>query len=436
MDTSKECKRSENHNIPAETACLQNINEHAPETETENLFVNKGVNKRVKKLHNAFIKWSKATRMLIRIAVEGAVNTYLSKGAIARLSAQEGKEAFSNLVLTKIGDILSDQIISSLPTADNATLDRSSQDHLQNTQIFPEVAIERDHVFKSLAANTLVCQEVDESSSNQTARRSNNYKTLGISDNGSSELKEIHSTRATLPGVRLQGSLDLSGDNGVRAGLQGSEDDIELELKEEIGNEGEATTLADPAVFTISFSVPFTGADDRFAILFNDKRLVFGLASMSAREIWQVVRDAIHHDPSIPHRSVQRPWITEMRQLPDGSLACQTESKEDLHIITTNVQWARTIRDTVSAGVETYKLLLKGRKIRRLKKMMTEDKIDTAKIMNTIRRENSAAIPSLNQVGAIRDVVVLEEPGSERQPKDYTQHVLILGSREAAKHSS
>lgn len=393
MDTSKD---SENYNVPAETACLQNINEHAPETETEFPSVNKGVKKRVKKrakkLHNASIKWSKATKRLIKLSVKGAVNTYLSNGAIARLSAQEGKEAFSNLVLTKIEDGLSDQIISSVPTADNATLDRSSQDHLQNTQIFPEVAIERDQVFKSLAANTLVGQEVDESSSNQTARRSNNYKTLGTSDNGSSELKEIHSTRATLPGVRLQGSLDLSDDNGVREGPQGSEDDTTLELKEEIGNEGEATTLADPAVFTISFSVPnysvpFTAADDRFTILFNDKRVVFGLASMSAREIWQVVRHAIHRDPSIPHRSVQRPWITELRQLPDGSLACQTESKEDLRIITTNVQWARTIRDTVSAGVETYELLLGGRKSRRLKKMMTEDKIDTAKIMNTIRRK-------------------------------------------------
>lgn len=428
MDTSKECKSSEDHNVPAETALLQNINEHASEIETEFPFVEKGV----KKLHNASIKWSKATKRLIKIAVEGAVNTYLSNGAIARLSTQEGRDAFGNLVLSKIGIILSDQIMSSVPTADNATLDRSSQDHLQNTQIYPEVAIKRDQAFKSLAANTLVSQEVDESSSNQTTRRSNNYKTLGTSNDGSSELKELHSTRATLPGVRLQGSLDLSDDNSIREGLQGSEDDMEVELKGEIGDEGEATTLADPAVFTISFSAPFTAADDRFTILFNDKRVVEGLASMSAREIWQVVRDGIDHDPSIPNRSVRRPWITELRQLPDGSLAFQAASKEDLHVITTNVQWARIIRDTVSAGVETYELLLKGRKNRRIKTMMTEDEVVTAEIIDKIRKENSAAIPSLNQIGAIRDVMVLEEPGSERLLKDYAQHVLVLGSREAA----
>ena len=428
MDTSERCKRSEKQNAPAGTAFPRSVNDgHATENETDLPVVSKNI----KKLQNASIKWSKATKKLIKTAVESAVDTYLSNDGIARLSAQGGKEALSNIVLSKIGRILSRQITPSMPTADHATLHRSSQDHLQKIQTLNSEAIQRDQVSKNLAANASANQKVDDSSSTQTARSSTKYKTLGTSDNESPGFNEILSARATHLGVRLQGSLDLSDDSSKPESNQDSENDIEMKIKEEKDNEDEPMKLSDPAVFTISLSTPITTNDYRFAILYKDQRVLKGLASMSAREIWQLVRDAIYHDPHIPDRLLTHPWIIDVKQLNDGCLAFQTLSEEDLQVVTTNVQWARDIRDTISTGVETYKVILKSEKARR---MRTEDKVETAWIIDKVREQNSAAIPSLKQIGGIRDVVALEGPGFKRQRKvkGHPQYVFVFGSREAA----
>ena len=132
--------------------------------------------------------------------------------------------------------------------------------------------------------------------------------------------------------------------------------DDEVVIKKKEIDEPKTMTMSDPALFTIRLGV---ANDNSFAILFNDKRVVEGLALLSPCEKLQLINDAIYYDPGIPNRTLMHPWITHARQLIDGCLALQTETKHDVHTVTTNVRWARSIRDIIAAGIKTYKLVIK-----------------------------------------------------------------------------
>ena len=118
--------------------------------------------------------------------------------------------------------------------------------------------------------------------------------------------------------------MDLSADESEDESNQASDDGVKVEIKEEKKDEAKAMTLPNSAVFTISLGVPSAADDHKFAILFNDKRVLDGLTIMPAQEIWQLVCDVIRHDPDIPNRNWTRPWITHVEKKSDGSLAFQT----------------------------------------------------------------------------------------------------------------
>ena len=408
MDTTNKSKILETESAAAERAFPQSISEHA--TELEQTFST--ISKDIKKRKNYSIKWSKATRKFIKTGVESAVDISLSDGIIPQFPSKKGKKAFINLVLDRIGAELSDQTISSVPEADFIALQKSLQDLAQKIQTLPSVPNQRDQHPEDLAVSASANRNTDYSLSKQLARLSVDYKTLGTSDDERPDNNRNKNTRATQPEIRLQGSVDLSADESEDESNQDSDDGVKVEIKEEKKDEAKAITLPDPAVFTISLGVPPATDDNSFAILFNDKRVLDGLTIMPAHEIWQLVRDAIHYDPDIPRRILAHPWITHVEKKSDGTLIYQTKTEEDLHTLTTNVHWARYLRDTISAGIKTYKVLLKQFRVRRA------GYGDTASMINKIRERNSGKIPSLNHVGAIRDVTYLHDPAS-KGPRDY-----------------
>ena len=89
--------------------------------------------------------------------------------------------------------------------------------------------------------------------------------------------------------------MDLSANEDEVEGDQGSDDGIEIKTKEEKDGEAEAIALPVPAVFTISFGAPLTAGDYRLGIVFRDERVFEALARMPGRELWQLVRDAVHN---------------------------------------------------------------------------------------------------------------------------------------------
>ena len=391
MRSSKKAKKPEDKSTPAESSFPQSINEYAAELEQ----VFSTIRKDIKKQRNYSIKWTKNTKKLIKTGVESAVDTSLSNGIIAQFPGKKGKKAFVNLVLSRIGAELSDQIMPSVPEDDFVALQRSFQNLIQKIQTLHSVPIQRDEHPEDQALSALASRNTDDSLSKQVARLSVDYKTLGTSDDERPDNNRNENTRAAQPGIRLQGSVDLSADE--------SEDGLRVEIKEEKKDEAKARTVPDPAVFIISLGVPSATDDHRFAILFNDKRVLDGLTIMPACEIWQLVCDTIHYDRDLPHRILASPWVTHVEKKSDGCLAFQTKTEEDLHTLTTNVQWARYLRDTISAGIKTYKVLLKKFRVR---------KVETASMINKIRERNWGKIPSLNHIGAIRDVTYLQDPPS------------------------
>lgn len=259
------------------------------------------------------------------------------------------------------------------------------------------------------------------------------YQILGSSDDKGSEDdqgsgdNEDQGTQAVQPGIRLRGSLDLSADESEDDGDQEIDDSVGVEIKEEKDDEREAIAPPDPTIFTIT---PFAADQQHgFFIKFNNDRVVKNLDLLPACQLWQLVQDTIHHDPEIPSRTPMLPWITNVKLLNEKSLAFETNNKEDLDTVTTNVQWARDLRDTASAGLKTYKVRLGKFRIRKTK---TEDYRDAASIIDKLRAENINNIISLQEVGAIRDVTILKDQTTEKKRQDMVDFLLVFGSREAA----
>lgn len=368
MDKSETTKRSEYKQAPTERALNQSSS-----------------GKKVKKfrVRDHSIKWSKTNKKLIKAAIESAVNRYLSSNVKAPLTTEAGKHALSHFVLTNIGTTISNQMKSSVPTTDIDTPHEASGGHLQGTQTLNLNPIRRAQIPANHAVNVPAIQKTGDSLNSQVRHLSLDAQPLG----------------------------SCNDDQAVK--------------KREF-DEPEAMTMSDPAVFTIRLGV---ANDNSFAVLFNDKRVIEGLALLSPYEKLQLFHDAIYHDPGIPNRKFTRPWITYVTQLNDGCLAFRTENKNDVHTLTTNVQWARSIRDIIAAGVKTYRLVIKDGNMH---KLGIKDYKDRASIIDEIRKENTKRLPWITRVGVIRDVMLREGQVQQRQPNNYAQYIVTFGSREAA----
>ena len=251
-------------------------------------------------------------------------------------------------------------------------------------------------------------KDLDDVVTAQVARLSVDYKLVDTSDTKTAKGDNERSTEVN----QWQG-------NSGRARIKKAKDD----------QDAKRPVAPDPAVFTISFAVPATPDDHRFAITFQDERVIQGLDLMPASEIWHFVRDAIHHDPDIPCRALKLPWVTSVKYLEDKTLAFLCKTEEDLRTITVNVQWARDLRDIVSLGIDTYRVVFMNIKIRKTK---TKELTDIASIINKIREENNDEIPSLDRIGAIRDVTIFQNRMFMEQRNNYADFIVVFGSREVA----
>ena len=190
----------------------------------------------------------------------------------------------------------------------------------------------------------------------------------------------------------------------------------------------------DPMAFTVTLGIPTAPHDHRFCIRFNNKRIVDCLTSMPSNEIWQLVHDAIQHDSEIPSLGPSLHRVTDVCQQDDGRLALSFRTSEDLlYTLSTNVQWVSTLRDTVSSGIQTFKVVVEFTKTL---KMKMETHADRVLIVEKIREENSDRIPSLSQIGAIRDIIMLPDPvfdaSLHRSRADHAYYIIVFGSRAAA----
>ena len=382
MKTSEKIKRSKKNKGSEKRSekIKRSDNKPAP---TESGLDQSSASKAVKKRQDDSIKWTKMHKKLIKTAIKSAVDTYLLSNVKAPLSTRAGKDALSDFVLTNIGATHSKKIKSSARTADVVTPHKTSEDHLEKNQSLNSMPVRHAQISTNSEVDVPTTRKANDSLSNHISHLSLEAKSL---------------------------------------------DDINDEIvikKREVG-ESEAMTTSDPGVFTIRLGVV---NDKSFAILFNDKRVLEGLAGLSPREKLQLIHDAIHHDPGIPDRKLTRPWITRVTQLNDGCLSFRTETKHDVHTVTTNIQWARTIRDTIAAGVKTYKLVIKDGEIL---KFRIKDYKDSASIIDKIRKENTERVPSITQVGAIRDIMLQEGQVQEAKLDSHAQYIVTFGSREAA----
>ncbi len=263
---------------------------------------------------------------------------------------------------------------------------------------------------------TRAFQDADPILSTQVARLSVENEMADSMDDESIDNEKETSKQVAQPAIRLQGSVGFIPDQSDLESGEEKGEDCETNIKEESEDKAVALVPPDPTVFTIT-------------VRFNNKRVSDGLSHIPSREVWQLVHDAIQHDPDIPHRSSSLPRITEVLQRENKCLAFRTKTEEDLETITTNVQWARDMRDTISKGIKTHKVIFEYVKIRTMK---TDSFSDRALIIDKLREENSEKIPSLNHLGAIRDVMKLQEPASKMERDDYADYILVFGSRDAA----
>lgn len=216
-----------------------------------------------------------------------------------------------------------------------------------------------------------------------------------------------------------------------------TQDEIALESGEGSGKERENETVPtdpfDPTVFTITLGIPTAPGDHQFCIRFNNKCVVDCLSSMPSNEIWQLVHDAIQQVSYTSHPRSPLPRVIDVYQQDDGRLALSFRTAEDLLTLCTNVQWVRTFRDTISSGIQTYKVVIEFVKTLTMKMATHEDR---NVIVEKIREENSDRIPSLNQIGAIRDIIMLPDPvfdaSLHRSRADHAYYVVVFGSRAAA----
>lgn len=288
-------------------------------------------------------------------------------------------------------------------------------------------------------AHPTVCpraeQVADTLLNTEVANFSGGYEVADSADGDSSDdVKEIGpGIQVKLAAIRLQGSLDLSPDqsdeNADQETNQERREYSEVGYKPKYEDEAAAMVLPDPAVFTITLGIPMAAGDHRFSIKFNNERVVDGLNRMPSRETWQLVHDAIQQDPDIPDRSSSLPRVTEVHQQDHERLAFRLRTEEDVDTLSANVQWARNFRDAISAGIKTYKVVFEFVRIRTIK---AEDQKGRASIINKLREENSGKIPSINHLGAIRDVMMIQDPASKSERDDCANYILVFGSREAA----
>ncbi len=423
MARYKKIDKQEHQSVLKEKAFPHSVNEHAAQLEQDFSIVDE------KQKGIYCIRWSKATRKLLKNGIEDAIISSSFTNAAEQLSTEQGRETFSNLILGNIGIEIQDEIVPSVPRADFFALRRSYQDLVCKIRAQHSEPTENDQFSQNLTVSAAAKQDTENSLCAQVTSVSADYRRLTSSDNEVSDYSNESSAQAGPSPIRLQGSLDLSADDDEDEVEQGSDNSSQREIKEEKDDDAEIMALPDPAIFTISLGIPLRADDYTFAIAFKDERVSNGLGLIPAREVWQLVRDAIFHDPDIPQRTPALPWITQVKQLEEGCLAFRTKTEEDLNTVTSNVQWARDLRDTVSAGVKTYKVVLENLKIPRVK---IEGYGVTSSFIGKLREENLRRIPSLDRIGVIRDVVKLPDRTLKRALDDYEDFVLVFGSREAA----
>lgn len=98
MTRSKD-NRLEYQSALSDRAFPQSVSENATELEKDFATVNEHM-----KNHPGYsVQWSKATRRLMKIGVEKAIDKTLADKAMKQLSSKEDRENFSNLILSKIG---------------------------------------------------------------------------------------------------------------------------------------------------------------------------------------------------------------------------------------------------------------------------------------------------------------------------------------------
>ena len=372
----------------------------------------------------------KAIRQEMKKGVKNVVARGISEGVCPKFSTKEDKKTFHSLILDMMCDIFS----STVPQDMFDALAQSFKCLVPKIQ-----ALEFASQHRSYPAHSTVSTGADQDPDGLeliSALLSAQTTRVLIDDSADDESSDADmevTGQAAQPEIKLQGSLDLNADENEDENKgesdQESDHGSEKKIKEENIDGAEIRPPPDPAVFVISLNIPLTTDDHSFVIIFRDERVIEGLHHMPAREIWQLVRDAIHHDPDIPHRTSMLPWITDVQLQNDGCLAFMTTTQEDLDTVTTNVQWARNLRDTIQAGIRTYKVVLECVKIWTRE---TEAYTDRASVIDKLREENSAKIPSLNQIGAIRDVQMLQDPASKTERNGYANYILVFSSREAA----
>ena len=394
-----------------------NAHDHATQIEQEFFAFDEYLTKH----RGDFTQWTKTTKKDLSIAVGSAVYKSLSSGLIiTRSTFMKDKKALKNLILAEIDSKICWEMATSLYEPMFLSLYTSFRQLMPKVRALASVSTQHNQNLNNVSLNVAAAREENDSLGSRVARLSVDNRVLGTSGENDDDAR-----RAPKRVKRFHDSLEPSADKTEQHG--GRRTDKKSEIKTRKNQDDEAPTIAppDPAVFTISLSVPCAPKDHPFVILFNDERVARGLTFISASEIWQIVRDAIHHDADIPHRPSTNPWITHVRLQKDKCLAFGTSTREDLATVTTNVQWVRNVRDTVSAGIRSYKVVLKKLRVRR-----NDTKIhrDTPSIIDRLRLENSDSIPLINDIGALRDATKLLTPKRDK----YVDYVLVFGSRDTA----
>ncbi len=366
-----------------------------------------------------------AIKKKVNMAVGNVVASGLSKGVCPSFSSEKDKTTFQGMILNQICDLFS----CTVPQEMFDALGQSFKHLVPKIQALDLASQHHNHYPARSPVGTREFQDADTILSTQVARLSVDHEMADNTDDESIDDEKETSKQMVQPAITLQGIVGfIPGQSDLESG-EGSGEDCEINIKEESEDKAVALVPPDPTVFTITLGVPIAVDDHRFSIRFNNERVLDGLSRIPYRGIWQLIHDAVQHDPDIPNRSSSIPRITEVLQQDDKCLAFRTKTREDLQTITTNVQWARDIRDTASNGIKTYKVIFEYVKIRTMK---TESFSDRALIIDKLREENAEKIPSLNQLGAIRDVMMLQEPASKMERDDYADYILVFGSRDAA----
>ena len=130
--------------------------------------------------------------------------------------------------------------------------------------------------------------------------------------------------------------------------------------------------------------------------------------------------------------TTELPWISDVWQKDGNCLGFRTKTEGDLTTVTTHTQWDRDIRDTMPAGIKIYTVLLEFIEISKTK---TAECRGVTSIIEKFRKENFDKIPSLFQMGAIKDISRLGDYFKARLPslqKRYDYAIIIFRLRDTA----